>query len=513
MKLETFLVEAGISRRMRGLALSAVIPIGLLLGASVHAQTLVTWSDGQTLTSADLNGNFQYVLGQSLSASASCNLKGSGSSLTYEGVILDGNSNLCSDYAVASSPKDSNLYINRPDGGQINFSEGANAPEVTIETGGSVQLAQQLTVHDNSGATDALRVSSGNVDITSGALSLAGNPVLESQSCGGVDCFIGCTTNTYTGLVLNGAAGLCSGSTNNFSIASGSVDQTLYLNRPSGAYINFQESGTGDELVITPISNGGIVNAIYGFNAPLLDVAGSTYANTQSCNFGQGAGTQTYTGTYVDGSATCSDFAIASSSADKNLYINRPTGSNIDFVEGGGTDNEVDIQAGGTVQIAQNIVVHNNTSANHPFAAVFDSEISATSYVTASDSRLKHDVTTLSDSLQKIQALRGVNYVLNSDATNKRQIGVIAQEVEAQFPEVVVTGEDGFKAVAYDRLVAPLIEAVKEQQAEIEELRRDNAELRRSLAKRPESATEARLARLEKLVAAQDAASRRSGNK
>ena len=44
------------------------------------------------------------------------------------------------------------------------------------------------------------------------------------------------------------------------------------------------------------------------------------------------------------------------------------------------------------------------------------------------------------------------------------QIGVIAQEVEDIFPELVFTNEDGYKAVAYDKLSAVLIEAIKEQQ-------------------------------------------------
>jgi predicted small metal-binding protein len=50
-------------------------------------------------------------------------------------------------------------------------------------------------------------------------------------------------------------------------------------------------------------------------------------------------------------------------------------------------------------------------------------------------------------------------------------IGVIAQEVEEVLPEIVDTREDGHKAVKYDRMVALLIEAVKEQQQQINELK------------------------------------------
>ena len=51
-----------------------------------------------------------------------------------------------------------------------------------------------------------------------------------------------------------------------------------------------------------------------------------------------------------------------------------------------------------------------------------------------------------------------------------RQIGLIAQEVEKVVPEIVRTGEDGFKAVSYEKLVPMLIEAVKAQQVQIEAL-------------------------------------------
>ena len=51
-------------------------------------------------------------------------------------------------------------------------------------------------------------------------------------------------------------------------------------------------------------------------------------------------------------------------------------------------------------------------------------------------------------------------------------IGVIAQEIEAVLPELVVTRDNGYKAVKYEKIVALLIEAIKEQQGEIDELRR-----------------------------------------
>ena len=64
--------------------------------------------------------------------------------------------------------------------------------------------------------------------------------------------------------------------------------------------------------------------------------------------------------------------------------------------------------------------------------------------------------------------LRGVTF--DWQETGSSSVGLIAQEVEKVFPELVA-GEEGNKSVAYGNLVAPLIEAVKAQQVEIEMLR------------------------------------------
>jgi hypothetical protein len=104
-------------------------------------------------------------------------------------------------------------------------------------------------------------------------------------------------------------------------------------------------------------------------------------------------------------------------------------------------------------------------------------------WLTSSDQRLKKNISTLEGSLEKISRLRGVRFdskeAIHVDKGDGKHIGVIAQELEKEYPELVVGDkETGYKAVAYDKLTAVLIEAVKEmktqnekQQAEIEELR------------------------------------------
>ena len=93
-----------------------------------------------------------------------------------------------------------------------------------------------------------------------------------------------------------------------------------------------------------------------------------------------------------------------------------------------------------------------------------------------SDARLKTDISTINDALGIVGKLRGVSYKWLRDGTEG--IGVIAQEVEAVLPSVVVTNEqpglDGMeevKSVDYGKIVGVLINAINELKAEVDELK------------------------------------------
>ena len=84
-----------------------------------------------------------------------------------------------------------------------------------------------------------------------------------------------------------------------------------------------------------------------------------------------------------------------------------------------------------------------------------------------SDKRLKRNIQTIDNALDTVHNLRGVTF----EKSLKPSIGVIAQEVEEVLPELVNTDADGMKSVAYGNIVGVLIEAIKEQQKQIEELK------------------------------------------
>ena len=108
-------------------------------------------------------------------------------------------------------------------------------------------------------------------------------------------------------------------------------------------------------------------------------------------------------------------------------------------------------------------------------AALINGGILATGDITAyhsSDESLKDNITLIPNAVDKVKLIKGVSFDWNdkSDHTG-HDIGVIAQDIEAVLPEIVTTRDSGIKAVRYEKLVALLIEAVKEQQLQIDELK------------------------------------------
>lgn len=85
-----------------------------------------------------------------------------------------------------------------------------------------------------------------------------------------------------------------------------------------------------------------------------------------------------------------------------------------------------------------------------------------------SDRRFKQNVKPITSALDKITALQGMTFTWNQKEYPQRffteapQVGLIAQDVETVIPEVVLTDEEGFKSITYDKLTAVLVEAVKE---------------------------------------------------
>jgi hypothetical protein len=97
-------------------------------------------------------------------------------------------------------------------------------------------------------------------------------------------------------------------------------------------------------------------------------------------------------------------------------------------------------------------------------------DIFANAYYYSSDERLKENVVKIGNAVDTVESLEGVYF--NWKENGEKSIGLIAQDVEKVLPEVVLTNEEtGMKSISYGNIVAVLIEAVKEQQKEIDELK------------------------------------------
>ncbi|POM60940.1 hypothetical protein PHPALM_30131 [Phytophthora palmivora] len=116
-------------------------------------------------------------------------------------------------------------------------------------------------------------------------------------------------------------------------------------------------------------------------------------------------------------------------------------------------------------------------------------------YVDASDERFKREVYQISNASEVVAQLRGVEYAYNSAKfpnkfrhDGRRELGFIAQEVEKVVPQVVTTDPDGFKYVAYARLMPIVVEALKREQRRaddsekrIQHLQTEMSDLKRAL--------------------------------
>jgi hypothetical protein len=108
----------------------------------------------------------------------------------------------------------------------------------------------------------------------------------------------------------------------------------------------------------------------------------------------------------------------------------------------------------------------------------------ATQWKTSSDVRLKKDITTIDNALDKVSVLRGVEFKWRTEEypdkglDEGKKIGLIAQEVEKVLPEVVSTDNKGYKSVEYANIVGVLVEAVKDLKVQNEAFKAQNEALK-----------------------------------
>ena len=219
--------------------------------------------------------------------------------------------------------------------------------------------------------------------------------------------------------------------------------------------------------------------------------------STNSTNHGvlataSGSGSSTGGATNYGASATSSGNGYSTSYKNTNYGVYAAASGNYAY------NYAVRAAASGTNSTNYGIYASGSTYAGYFDGAVYvKGSITYTGSCTSSDERLKKNVQQLGGALDKVLKLRGVSYywknadelkampnTMEDDSTlhyefnDKKQIGVIAQEIETILPELVSTDNNGYKAVDYSKLTPVLIEAMKEQQAIIESQQKEIDELK-----------------------------------
>ena len=162
------------------------------------------------------------------------------------------------------------------------------------------------------------------------------------------------------------------------------------------------------------------------------------------------------------------------------------SGSNIKTINGTSVlgSGDIVIQGGATLTNDSTTdssfypVFTSSTSGNMTSASVSSSKLyfnpstgtlNSLEFNAFSDLRLKENVKTIDNALDKVLSLRGVNYNIIDDETKKMKMGLIAQEVKEIIPEVI-NSKGEYLTVNYNSIVGLLIETIKELNQKIEML-------------------------------------------
>jgi hypothetical protein len=213
-----------------------------------------------------------------------------------------------------------------------------------------------------------------------------------------------------------------------------------------------------------------------------------TKANINISGFNNDSGFTTNTGTVtsvgVTAGAGLTGGGTVTTSGSINLDVGAGTGIDVaadaisvdvsDFMTNGVNNRVLTATGADAMNAEANMTFDGSTLA-------VTGAITATGDITAfftSDRNLKQNIVNIENSLDKVSKLNGVYYNWTKEALEKhkhlvdeKEVGVIAQDVEAVLPELVATREDGSKAVRYERLCAVLIESIKELKKEIDTLK------------------------------------------
>ena len=307
-----------------------------------------------------------------------------------------------------------------------------------------------------------LNLLTGATSLGTGILS----PVTENSNTGvrlstAVAANHGDIGSNAVDLSYSNSASTTRGATGDYSTAMG------YETTASGDYSTAMGAGTTASGVISTAMGGG-TTASETYSTAMG--AGTTASGNASTAMGDGTIASGVISTAMGYSTKASDYGslvIGQFNSSGSTVTNSATvfnAANTAFVIGNGVD-------GSNTSDAFKVLFNGDATVGNDLTVSGDVVIN-------SDMRLKANILSLGSTLYKLLQIDGKTYTMKRDATKKQKIGLLAQDIEKVFPELVVENK-GIKSVNYQGLVPVLINALKEQQSEIDALKKQEKRLER----------------------------------
>ena len=261
------------------------------------------------------------------------------------------------------------------------------------------------------------------------------------------------------------------------SVTDAGGDGSLAYNSSTGVLTYTGPSATETRAHFQAIDAGGDGSFAYDSATGNFTYTVPSASDTRA-HFSGGTGVTISSGTISIGQAvaTTSNVTFNDLTVDGDLTVNGTTTTinsttltvddkNI-VVASGAADSAAANGAGITVDTVNATI----TYASSGDKWVANKQFDAPNFNSTSDERLKENIETITEALDKVDSIRGVTFTWKENG--KASMGVIAQEVETIAPEVV-SETNGYKAVNYDGLIGLLIESIKELKQEIADLKQN----------------------------------------
>ena len=332
----------------------------------------------------------------------------------------------------------------------------------------SVSIAMGYNTIAN-GST-AVAMGSGTTASGSGATALGTNTIADGQYSTTMGHGTHAGNGTTDAILAPTAMGWNTNASGNYSTAMGQLSQAEGISSTAMGY-NTRAAGEDSTAMGANSQALGNTSTAIGYNSGTA--ANAQYAIAMG-DTAQASGADSIAIGYNATANAARSMAIGIGTARADAIDSIAIGGGGLTVSG---SNSIGIGIGGTITQGNTIaLMSTQVGINKPdpsYTLDVNGNIRANGWTSNSDLRLKKNIFPISNALSKITQLRGVNYYWKNETTGKGpQIGLIAQDVEKIFPEIVSTDKEGYKSLDYSRLVSPLIEAVKELKAENEELKK-----------------------------------------